>query len=80
MPGNPSRRSLISKVRRGFRGYPIITIAHYGPDDTKATKVAIGILKQEGVEEADILDRFHSDNVGCTDRRTNQQADREPGS
>lgn len=74
MPGNPSRRSLISKVRRGFRGYPIITIAHYGPDDTKATKVAIGILKQEGVEEADILDRFHSDNVDVRiDERINKR-------
>lgn len=74
MPGNPSRRSLMSKVRRGFRGYPIITIAHYGPDDTKATKVAIGILKQEGVEEADILDRFHSDNVDVRiDERINKR-------
>ena len=36
------------KARRGFRGYPVATIAVYGPDDKHATKVAVGILGDEG--------------------------------
>ena len=33
--------------RRGFRGYPIATIALYGPDDCTATKLAVGIVPAE---------------------------------
>lgn len=45
------------KAKRGFRGYPILTVAYYGPDDTHATKVAIGLQRAEGVE-AEILERI----------------------
>jgi hypothetical protein len=41
---------LKKKARRGFRGYPIATIAFYGPDDTRASKAAIAIVKGEGAE------------------------------
>lgn len=36
---------LKKKARRGFRGYPAATIAFYGPDDTRASKVAVGIVE-----------------------------------
>src|SRR6478672_5565379 len=39
---------LKKKARRGFRGYPVATIAFYGPDDTRASKAAVGILNTEG--------------------------------
>ncbi len=39
---------LTKKARRGFRGYPVATIAWYGPDDQRASKVAVGILISEG--------------------------------
>lgn len=47
------------KARRGFRGYPIATIAHYGPDDELATKVAVGIIVEQDAEPA-VLNRWFS--------------------
>ncbi len=32
------------KARRGFRGYPLGTVAYYGPDDRRASKVVAGIV------------------------------------
>ena len=40
-------RSLRKKAKRGFRGYPVATIALYGPDDKRASKVAVGIVEEE---------------------------------
>ena len=47
------RKSLQKKLRRGFRGYPLATIAYYGPDDARASKVAVGIIRgdKEAVAE-----------------------------
>ena len=47
------RKSLQKKLRRGFRGYPLATIAYYGPDDVHASKVAVGIIRgdKEAVAE-----------------------------
>lgn len=36
--------ALRKKARRGFQGYPIATICYYGPDDTTASKVSVGII------------------------------------
>lgn len=44
------RNGLKKKAKRGFRGYPIATIAYYGPNDKFATKVAVGIIAEEGDE------------------------------
>ncbi len=38
-----SIRRLSKKARRGMRGYPLGTVAYYGPDDRRATKVVAGI-------------------------------------
>ena len=38
-PDSPLKK----KARRGFRGYPVATVAYYGPDDQRASKVAVGI-------------------------------------
>jgi hypothetical protein len=35
------------KERRGFRGFPVATIVWYGPDDQRATKVAVGVVHGE---------------------------------
>jgi hypothetical protein len=45
-----STSPLAKKARRGFRGYPVATIAFYGPDNTRASKVAVGIVRAEGAE------------------------------
>ncbi len=52
--------SLEKQSRRGFRGYPVATVAFYGPDDQRATKVAVGIVRAEG-SEADPLERWVSE-------------------
>lgn len=35
---------------RGFQGYPVATLAFYGPDDHKASKAVLGIIEPEGAE------------------------------
>ena len=52
--------SLEKQSRRGFRGYPVATVAFYGPDDRRATKVAVGIVRAEG-SGADPLERWSSE-------------------
>ncbi len=47
---NPLRK----KAKRGFRGYPIATVAFYGPDDRRASKVAVGIVADESGEVAEL--------------------------
>jgi hypothetical protein len=41
---------LVKMARRGDRGYPIGTVAFYGPDDTRASKVAVGVMVAEEAE------------------------------
>jgi hypothetical protein len=43
---NPLRK----RAKKGFRGYPVGTIAFYGPTADRATKVAVGIVTREGAE------------------------------
>src|SRR6266705_6554841 len=46
-------KRLRKKARKGLRSWPIATIAFYGPNLSRATKVAVGIARSEnaGVEE-----------------------------
>jgi len=37
-------------ARRGDQGYPIATVAFYGPDNKRASKVVLGIVRFEGAE------------------------------
>lgn len=52
--------SPLKKKARHFRGYPAATIAFYGPDDQRASKVAVGIVAAEGAEP-DVMRRWFSD-------------------
>ncbi len=56
-----SQSPLKKKARRGFRGYPVATVAFYGPDDTRATKVAVGIVATEGAEPGPLERWFAED-------------------
>ena len=49
-----ARKRLRKKARRGFRGYPVATLAFYGPDDTRATKLAVSIVPAQDVEVTDL--------------------------
>jgi hypothetical protein len=40
-------KRLRKKVRKGMRGWPAATIAFYGPNLDRASKVAVGIIPQE---------------------------------
>ena len=47
----PHTRSPLEKqARRGFRGYPVATLAFYGPNNQRASKVAVGIVPAENAE------------------------------
>ena len=56
-----TKNPLLKRARKGFRGYPVATIALYGPDDQRATKVAVGIVTREGAEP-DYMERWFVDN------------------
>ncbi len=45
---------LKKKARHGFRGYPIATVAFYGPSDERASKVVASIINVEGDEPAEL--------------------------
>jgi len=59
--GEPLRRRaavlnkrLAKKARRGFRGYPVGTLACYGPDDRRASKLVAAIVVEEGREPTEL--------------------------
>ncbi|MBI4011079.1 MAG: hypothetical protein HY359_02120 [Candidatus Rokubacteria bacterium] len=54
------KHPLREAARRGFRGYPIATVAFYGADDTVATKAAVGIVFREG-GDVEAMGRWHSE-------------------
>ena len=37
-------------AKRGDQGYPVATLAFYGPDDKKASKVVLGIIPSKNSE------------------------------
>jgi phosphoserine phosphatase len=47
------------KAKQGFRGYPVATVAFYGPTADIGTKVAVSITFKEG-HEVDLLERWFS--------------------
>ena len=49
------------KANRGMQGYPLATIAWYGPDATRATKVVVGIQRRERGDIA--LEKWFSDAI-----------------
>jgi len=54
------KNPLSKRAKKGFRGYPVGTIAFYGPTAEQATKVAVGIVMREG-SEPEILERWYGD-------------------
>ena len=44
------KHQLEKKMKRGFRGDPVGTVAFYGPDNKRATKVVAAIVAHEGAE------------------------------
>ena len=67
-----STSSLKKQARKGFRGYPIATVAYYGPDDKVATKVAVGIVAED--DRLLALEKWYSED---RDIRFNSAIDRQ---
>ena len=44
------RSQLQKLIKRGFKGYPVATVAYYGPDNKRATKAAVGIVLSEDAD------------------------------
>ena len=49
-------KRLRKKARKGVRGWPTATIAFYGPDLSRATKVAVGIVPSEDANVQELRD------------------------
>lgn len=45
---------LRKKAKAGRRGFPIGTVAFYGPDNRRASKIAAAVIIAEGEEAADL--------------------------
>jgi hypothetical protein len=55
-----AKKALSKKAKKGFQGYPVATIALYGPTDKKATKLVVGIVPREHAD-AEQLKKWYSD-------------------
>ena len=62
----PTRSWLDKQSRPGFRGYPVATVAFYGPNDELATKIVVSVFLTES-DEPDFLKRWFTE--GQTDIR-----------
>ena len=56
---NRAKKSLEKKAKKGFKGYPVASIAFYGPTNKLATKVAVGIITHENADP--IMARWQSE-------------------
>jgi len=63
---NRFSKAIKRKARKGFRGYPVGSVAYYGPDDRKATKIVAGVVLREGEEPAH-LERWLSEGAEIRD-------------
>lgn len=50
MPQGNNKKLLSKRARKGHKGYPVATIAIYGPTNKVATKLVYGIVKRESAE------------------------------
>lgn len=54
-----SQKRISKRVKRGFHGYPMISIQYFGPGESLATKVEVGFIEQENAEP--MLETFNSE-------------------
>jgi hypothetical protein len=47
-------KRLGKKAKRGFRGFPVGTVALYGPDDRRATKLVAAVIAREDASPSDL--------------------------
>src|SRR3954452_1705445 len=49
-----ARKRLTKKAKKGFRGFPVATVAFYGPDNHRASKLTVGIVLAENEEVVEL--------------------------
>jgi hypothetical protein len=49
-------KRLHKKAKKGMRGWPLATVAFYGPNLSQATKVAVGIVPAENADVTEMRD------------------------
>lgn len=54
------KSELLRKANKGFRGYPVGTLAFYGLDNIRASKVVAAVVAYEGAEP-NPLERWYSE-------------------
>ena len=59
MSPTPNPQYWLNKMAHRKTGFPLATIAYYGPDDKFASKVVVGIIAQEG-DAVSSLERWFS--------------------
>ena len=52
------KKRLDKKAKRGFRGYPVGTLACYGPDNRRASKLVAAVVERE-VGEATAMRKWY---------------------
>jgi hypothetical protein len=53
-------KRLEKRAKKGARGYPVGTLAFYGPDDRRASKMVAAIVEREGAEPS-WMQKWHSE-------------------
>jgi len=59
MPQGRNKKLLTKKVKKGHKGFPVATIAYYGPNNKIATKIVCGIIKSEETD-VDPIKKWYS--------------------
>ena len=54
-----ARKRLRKRAKRGLRGYPVATVALYGPNDGRATKLTVGIVPAQDTEATHLRRWFY---------------------
>jgi hypothetical protein len=60
-------KRLGKKAKKGFRGYPMATIAFYGPDNKRASKAAVAVISTAEAEPDEPRRWFSDDSDVRTD-------------
>jgi hypothetical protein len=58
-----SSKTLAKRLKNGFKGYPVATIALYGPTDRTATKLVVGIVLREGADPERMKKWYSDDDI-----------------
>src|SRR3954466_1564221 len=68
-----ARKRLTKKAKKGFRGYPVATVAFYGPGDRRASKLTVGIVLAENEEAVELKRWFAAPGAVREDARAAEE-------